>query len=155
MIDYENQLRKFFKITKAVHISPQAQTLYFQLISYFDSKFWPQSLKLDNITIYHSTELSRQALARARKELQKLALISYTPGTGSASGEYVVFDLSQKSVKDLITDEKFLYNQPDAEIANLSQFYDEFEYFRGRPFLCRIHLANFAKGAKKSTDWRV
>ena len=127
IIEYDVQLKKFHRITQVVDISPQAIALYFQLINCFYNKGMPLRLKIDNNQLYHLTKLSRQALHLARIELVKLTLIDYTPGSGSASGEYMLLDLSEKRLEEINKDLKF-WQLSDAKIANVNNILKEFEY---------------------------
>lgn len=133
MIYYSIQLRKFNKITQFVKISSNAQTLYFHILSNFDSRFYPEVLKIDNESLYKSTGLSREQLRRARYELQKLALIDYSKGSGSSSGIYIIFDLQQKDLSEICKD--CLYLEENAsdkpKIGDLNKFAKQFDNLVG------------------------
>ncbi len=129
MLNYELQLTKFAKIAAIAELSSDVQTLYFQLMSQFKYRYFPDSLKLDNITLHNCTQLPFERLRRARAKLQKLELISYTSGGGSAPGEYIIFDLSKKEYKNLVTDVKRLNLLPDVKIASKIDILKSFEQF--------------------------
>lgn len=128
MIDYQLQLRRFFKVVKSAKISSQAQTLYYNLLSFFDEVCYPTNLKIDNQSLYKSTRLSHEQLRLARLELQKLALINYTPGSGSASGSYTIFDLQQIELKQLCADCRELENSALPQTLSIDQFASKFDY---------------------------
>ena len=120
MIDYALQLRKFNQIAQLVKISANAQALYFHILSNFDSNYYPEMLKLDNRSLHKSTQLSREKLRKARLELQKLSLIDYSKGSGSASGIYIIFDLQQKDLKEICKD--CLYLEENAFKPKIDDF---------------------------------
>lgn len=97
-------------------VSANAQALYLQLLNQFRSKFFPNELSIDNMQMHSLTRLSRQQLCNARTELQKLSLLKYAPGSGSASGIYQLIDISKLKLDSIIEISK----QNEAEIADLT-----------------------------------
>lgn len=126
MIDYATQLKKFCKITQQVNISPNAQALYLQLLSLFDSNYYPERLKISNEVLYKRLAFSRQKLTRARFELRQAELLYYIPGAGSAPGEYQLIDLSKMHLKDLQNEIKYI-KVKEPEIDNLTALEEQLE----------------------------
>lgn len=127
MIDYEQQIIKFVKITSVVKISCHAQTLYLHLLTEFRHKFFPKELKVDNKLLYSATGLSRKQLCCARVELQQLNLLYYNKGAGSSSGTYIIIDLSQNRIQDICADIKDIKIPKEPKIANLTDFSKQFD----------------------------
>lgn len=127
MIKFEEQARKFLSITGAVQISANAQCLYFQLLNFFNSKGFPNEMQIDNMTIHSKTRLSRQQLTTARHELQKLSLIDYMPGSGSASGKYVLSDIQNAKIDSVME----ICKKTDGEIDNLTALNKQVEDLTG------------------------
>lgn len=147
MIDYALQLRKFSKVVKSVKISSSAQTLYFNLMSFFDERCFPTTLKIDNATLYRSTRLSHEQLRKARLELQKLALIDYSQGKGSSSGSYIMFNLELVNLKDLCADCRELELLSEPKTLDIAQFAKKFDYLSDRD---QVYLNLICETLKKA-----
>lgn len=130
MMTFKNQCKKFLILTKKLKISSKAQCLYFQLLDIFESKFWTPKLKINNSILQEITNLSRLELNRARNELTKLTLIQFTAGSGSSAGEYVMMDLSQKSINDIYENIKQV-EENGAKFDNLRDLAENLKYLSG------------------------
>ena len=126
-MEFDSQIRKFLMITKVKPISANAQCLYLQLLEAFKANLFPTELKLDNMALHQLTRLSRQQLTNARTELQKLSLLCYTPGGGSASGTYQLIDISDANIKSIIE----ICENSDGEIANLKALKEHVDKLEG------------------------
>ncbi len=118
MLSFNLQAKKFLTLTEKFKISSKAQALYFQLLNIFEKHLWRAKLKINNSTLHQTTSLSRLELNRARQELCRLHLIQFTAGSGSAAGEYIIFDISQKKVDDIYENIK-IASENEAEFDNL------------------------------------
>ena len=123
-INYELQLKKFWQVTNTVKLSSNAQCLYFQLLNLFNNNFWCKTLKIPNQQLYSLANLSRDALIRARGELQKYSLIKYTQGSGSASGEYIMIDITHLNELSIIPN--YIFNENQAKIDNLERISNDY-----------------------------
>ena len=123
-INYELQLKKFWQVTNTVKLSSNAQCLYFQLLNLFNNNFWCKELKIPNQQLYSLANLSRDGLIRAREELQKYSLIKYKQGLGSASGEYIMIDITHLNELSIIPN--YIFNENLAKIDNLERISKEY-----------------------------
>lgn len=144
MIDFEQQTRKFLSITQKVKISANAQCLYFQLLYQFRIKFFPKELSLDNMSIHNSTNLSRQQITNARQELQKLALIKYKNGSGSASGKYTMIDITNAKVDSIVE-----ISRQTAPYDALKQLQDELGSLTGEYYVWANYILKVLDNAIK------
>ena len=126
-MEFDSQIRKFLQLTYALPISANAQCLYIQLLHAFRMHLFPDELKIDNMTLHNTTRLSRHQLIDARVELQKISLLCYTPGSGSASGTYKLIDLSNAKIDAIIQISK---NNGD-EIADLAGLKEQVDKLQG------------------------
>lgn len=126
-MEFDSQIRKFLQLTDMLQISSHAQCLYIQLLQKFRENIFPDTLKIDNMTIMQVTRLSRRQLIDARTELQGLSLIDYTSGSGSASGTYTMIDISKDKIKNIA--QISYYN--GSVIANLSDLKEKIKYLKG------------------------
>ena len=128
MMNFEIMAKKFLSITSAMKISSSAQCLYFQLLNFFDKKFWPEApLEIDNMTIHNNTGLSRQQIKNSRDELQKLGLIFYEKGSGSRSGKYTMIDIQNAQLQSIID----ISNINEVKIDNLAALSNEVDKLAG------------------------
>lgn len=102
MITFENQMRKFLQITARVKVTSKAQSLYIQLLEFFREKFFPKEIRINNGALQNRTNLSRHQLIDARQELKDLALVDYTAGAGSQSGNYILIDLCNAKLSSIV-----------------------------------------------------
>lgn len=116
MITFENQMRKFLQITAKVKVTSKAQSLYIQLLEFFREKFFPKQIRINNGALQNRTNLSRHQLIDARQELKDLALVDYTAGAGSQSGNYILIDLCNAKLSSIVA----VSQKTDATSATLS-----------------------------------
>lgn len=122
-INYELQLKKFWKVTNAVKLSSNAQCLYFQLLNLFNNNFWCHELKISNLDLQKLSNLSRHQITDARIELQKYSLIKFTNGTGSAPCTYTMIDITELNELSIIPNYQF--DENNAKIDNLERISKE------------------------------
>lgn len=122
-INYEQQLKKFWKVTNTVKLSSNAQCLYFQLLNLFNNNFWCKELKISNLELQKLTNLSRHQIINARLELQEYSLLKFTNGIGSAPCTYLMVDITELNELSLIP--KYIFNENEAKIDNLERISKE------------------------------
>lgn len=128
MLNFESLAKKFLSITQAMKISSNAQCLYFQILNFYNSKFWPDKpLEIDNMTIHNVTGLSRKQILFARTELQRIGILYYEKGVGSHSGKYGLIDISNAKIPSIIE----LENLEDVKIDNLASLGNEVDKLVG------------------------
>ena len=89
-MNYIKQLNAFYEFIKVNSVSSNAQCLYNYLLSINNELSWIESFTKSNIVICDSTQMSRQALDRARNELKTKGLIEYEKGTSNRAGTYKI-----------------------------------------------------------------
>ena len=145
-MEFDSQIRKFLLITKVKAVSAHAQCLYLQLLDAFKAHLYPVELKLDNAVMHRLTHLSRQQLTNARTELQKLSLLYYTPGRGSASGSYQLIDITNANINSMID----ISCDNDTEITNLKEIQNEVEKMQSSWRFWGLYTLDVLKKAIKS-----
>ena len=148
MIEYENQIHKFMMLTQRVKISCSAQTLYIHIIEKFKSIGYPSRLRIDNYYLRANARLSKNQFFNARKELEELCLITYTPGGGSASGEYTLTNLSDVGIEDLIKNSNRIVKTKNSEpeIDNISKLKESFKYLADEDKIWANYIIRLLKG---------
>lgn len=150
MIDYEQQMLRFIKLSNELKLSSGAQVLYFHLATLARSKFYSNTFKIDNITLCDRANISTEKMRRARKELVAQTLIDYQSGSGSASGEYTIIDLLNSSEEKNKETTSIKLNE--AEIDNINRKTRVFEDFsKDKRIMARYIYEILQKAIKNQT----
>lgn len=89
-MNYIKQLNTFFELKLTNPLSSNAQCLYINLLNINNKCNWNKEFTVANSTLMGFTELSRQALNRARNELVQKGYIIYKNGKGNNAGKYLI-----------------------------------------------------------------
>lgn len=89
-MNYIKQVNQFYKLIQNNTLSANAQCLYNYLLNKDSELGWLEEFTVSNLIICGVTNLSRQALDRARNELTQKGYIQYKKGRSNQAGRYVI-----------------------------------------------------------------
>lgn len=101
-MNYIKQVNHFYKLIQNNPLSANAQCLYNYLLNKDSELGWLEEFTVSNLIICGVTNLSRQALDRARNELSQKGYISYKKGRSNQAGKYLIVDfVTQDDTQDV------------------------------------------------------
>ena len=89
-MNYIKQVNAFYKFLPNNPLSSNAQCLYSYLLNKNNELGWIKEFTVSNMIVCGFTNLSRQALDRARNELKQKGYIDYKKGYSNQAGTYVI-----------------------------------------------------------------
>ena len=89
-MNYLKQMNAFYKLLPNNPLSSNAQCLYFYLLNKNNELNWIKEFTVANMIVCGYTNLSRQALDRARNELKQKGYIDYQKGFSNQAGKYLI-----------------------------------------------------------------
>ncbi len=96
-MNYIKQVNQFYKLIQNNTLSTNAQCLYNYLLNKDSELGWLEEFTVSNLIICGVTNLSRQALDRARNELVSKGYIQYKKGHSNKAGRYVIVSFDTQS----------------------------------------------------------
>ena len=96
-MNYIKQNVAFFELQMTNQISVNAQAIYHLLFNINNKAGWIKKFRVSNAMLIAYTELSEQAIIRARNELINLGIIEYEKGNGRECGTYSLVRLYEES----------------------------------------------------------
>lgn len=108
-MNYIKQVNTFYKLLPNNPLSSNAQCLYNYLLNKNNELGWIKEFTVSNMIVCGFTNLSRQALDRARNELKTKGYIDYKKGMSNQAGKYLMVEFvaqndTQKSLSvDFVT----------------------------------------------------
>lgn len=101
-MNYIKQVNAFYKFLPNNPLSSNAQCLYSYLLNKNNELGWIKEFTVSNMIVCGFTNLSRQALDRARNELKQKGYIDYKKGYSNQAGTYVIvsFDTQNDTQND-------------------------------------------------------
>lgn len=100
-MNYIKQVNAFYKLIQDNPLSSNAQCLYNYLLNKDSELGWKSEFSVSNLIVCGFTNLSRQALDRARNELVQKGYIKYKKGYSNQAGKYVIVSfVTQNDTQD-------------------------------------------------------
>lgn len=101
-MNYIKQVNTFYKLIQDNPLSSNAQCLYNYLLNKCSELSWKSEFSVSNLIVCGFTNLSRQALDRARNELVQKGYIEYRKGYSNQCGKYLIvsFDTQNNTQED-------------------------------------------------------
>ena len=105
-MNYINQVNTFYKLIQDNPLSSNAQCLYNYLLNKCSELGWKSEFSVSNLIVCGFTNLSRQALDRARNELVQKGFLQYKKGHSNQAGKYLIvsFDTQNDTQDDTQSD---------------------------------------------------
>ena len=105
-MNYIKQVNTFYKLIQDNPLSSNAQCLYNYLLNKCSELGWKSEFSVSNLIVCGFTNLSRQALDRARNELVQKGFLQYKKGHSNQAGKYLIvsFDTQNDTQDDTQSD---------------------------------------------------
>ena len=105
-MNYIKQVNAFYKMIQDNPLSSNAQCLYNYLLNKCSELGWKSEFSVSNLIVCGFTNLSRQALDRARNELVQKGFLQYKKGHSNQAGKYLIvsFDTQNDTQDDTQSD---------------------------------------------------
>jgi hypothetical protein len=131
-MNYIKQLNAFYKLIQVNSVSSNAQCLYCYLLAVNNELSWVETFTKSNFVVCGVTQLSRQAMDRARNELKTKGFIEYEKGTSNQAGRYKIKKLyDEKLSVDFDTPDDALCIKTDTQNALPVDFVTQDDTQRG------------------------